>query len=195
MARLGDGVGNPNLLCRAGQVSLSDPNGADFVVIGMGLLEFAHLATLQHLDLSLPRGQQAGHEEAVAGGFQNEAVLGSGMLKGPAFKAGHWDFIEGLVYDCTSRSVAADNGSGEDVRVGVKADDSWQRLGLIVVVHRVCFIVRVMQTDGEGTGAYMHSGMRGDPQCRCFAPVLDSQKRRLNSKRSFRVCPESPPAG
>jgi hypothetical protein len=35
------------------------------------------------------------------------------------------------------------------------------------------------QVDGDGPGDYMHSGMRGGPLCRCFSPMLDSQKRSL----------------
>jgi len=52
----------------------------------------------------------------------------------------------------------------------------------------------VMQADGNGSGAYMHSGIRGGPHVgalrRCSFTKTES-----NSKRSLRASPESPPAG
>src|SRR5512140_3931874 len=44
---LGLGIGHPDLLGGPGQVGLANAHGADLVIVGVGLLELAQMATFQ----------------------------------------------------------------------------------------------------------------------------------------------------
>ena len=68
-----------------------------------------------------------------------------------------------------------EDGGGEGIRVNVEADDPGYGGWYGWLLHRTVHVSE--QEDGDGPGDYMHSGMRGGPQCRCFSPMLDSQKR------------------
>ena len=52
----------------------------------------------------------------------------------------------------------------------------------------------VMQADGNGSGAYMHSGMRGGPHVGALRRCSFTEAENY-SKRNLRASPESPPAG
>ena len=95
---LGFGIGHPDLLGGAGQISLADAHGADFVVIGVRLLELAQMAALQDLGLTRQRRQAAHHLKAVARGFQHEQVLGVAVLAGPTLQLAHRHFVKGLFH-------------------------------------------------------------------------------------------------
>ena len=119
---LGLGIGHPDDLGGAGQISLADAHGADLVVVGVGFLELAHLAAFQHQRLA-PDGRQRAHDlEAVARGFQHEQVLGGGVLFGPAGELGHGHFVKYLFGQGLGRGLAPQQRGGEGVGVGVQAD-------------------------------------------------------------------------
>ena len=80
---LGSGIRHPNGFGRAGQVGFADAHGADFIIIGVGLLELAQVATLQDQGFALDGRQAAHHLKAVARSFQHKQIFGGGILFGP----------------------------------------------------------------------------------------------------------------
>ena len=85
---LGFGVRNPNLFGGTSQVRFANAHRANLIIVGVSLLEFADVATLQDPRLALDGGQAAHHLETVTGGFQHEEVLGGGVLLGPTLELG-----------------------------------------------------------------------------------------------------------
>src|SRR5438093_8992568 len=76
-------VRHPNLFGGASQISFANAHSADFIIIGVSFLEFAHLATFQNQRFAVNRGQASHYLEAVAGSFEHEEVMGGGVLIGP----------------------------------------------------------------------------------------------------------------
>src|SRR6267142_7142873 len=101
--------------------------------------------------------------EAVARSFQHEQVVCSGVLAGPALKLAQRHFVEDFMGPGFGGSAAAQHRSGETVRVSVQPNHSLDRI--VLIVH---LLPLVMQADGNGSGEYMHSGMRGDPHVGAF---------------------------
>ena len=122
------GIGHPNLLGGAGQVSLGDAHGADLVIVGVGLLELAHLAALQDLGFAPQALQSTHHFEAVTGGFQDKEVLIGGLPSGPALELAHRHFVEYLFGDRLRRSWASEHSGGEAVGVRIKADHTLDKV-------------------------------------------------------------------
>ena len=67
---LGFGVRNPNLFGGTSQVRFANAHRANLIIVGVSLLEFADVATLQDPRLAVNGGQAAHHEESCCGGGQ-----------------------------------------------------------------------------------------------------------------------------
>ena len=127
-------------------------------------LSLPSLTTLQHQRLALDCGQRAHDLEAVAGSFQYEQVLWGGMFFSPTWQLGHRHFVECFFQHGGGRRGALQQRGGEGVRVRIKADHPSGDLSL----HFYPFYFLVVQADGNGSGDYMHSGMRGGPHVGAF---------------------------
>ena len=132
---LGFGVGHPDLFGRAGQVGLANAHGANLVIVGMRLLELAHLDALQDLGLTPSGGQRAHHLEAVARSLQHDQILGRGVLLGPTRELSQGHFVIDLFHHGGGGRRAAQHRRREAIRVSVKADHP---------LDRVCFIIHLM---------------------------------------------------
>lgn len=80
-------------------------------------------------------------------------------------------------------------GGREGIGMNVETDDPGCGIGGLL--HWMWCVSE--QVDGDGSGDYMHSGMRGGPQCRCFSPMLIHGNGALSSKCYPRATPEVPP--
>src|SRR5438876_6567944 len=125
---LGFGVWQPDHFGRARQVSFTYAHRTDLVVVGVSFLELAHMTTLQDQSAAPNGGQSPHHVEAVAGSFQDEEVLGSGVLLGPTEKLSHGHFIEYFLGHCSRWRLAGQERSGEGVGVRVKANHPLDRV-------------------------------------------------------------------
>src|SRR5437867_3081275 len=157
-------VWNPNFFGGARQIGFANAHGADLIIIGVSFLQFAHLATLQDQRFALDRRQASDYLEAVTGGLQHEEILGAGVLLGPTLELGHRHFVKHFLGHRCSRSWSPEQRRREGVRVGVKTDHPLDKR--CIIIH--LFVFFVMQADGNGSGDYMHSGMRGGPHVGAF---------------------------
>ena len=129
--------------------------------------------------------KRAHHLEAVARGFQHESGLGSVVC----FLAQLCSWAIGTLLNIFSTTAAAGVGPREHrrregVRVRVKADHP-----LDSIVSSCSFYpLTVMQADGNGSGAYMHSGIRGGPHVgalrRCSFTNTESDSKRQSTSIS-----------
>ena len=169
---LGFGIGHPDLFGRAGQIGLGNAYGADLVVVGVGLLELAQLATLQNQGPTLDGRQAAHHLEAVARSLQHNQILGGGVLLGPALQLAHRHFVEGLLHDGRCRSRPPDGCRRESVRVRVQANHPLDNICFWILC---CCVHRFANgyADGRKRVRRLHAlRYPGRSPCRCFAPVL-----------------------
>src|SRR5438876_5091171 len=157
-------VRNPNLFGGARQIGFANAHGADLIIIGVSFLEFAHLATLQDQRFAVDGGQASNYLEAVTGGFEQEEILAGRVLLGPTLELGHRHFVKHFLGHRCSRGGSPEQRRREGVRMGVKTDHPLDER--CIIIH--LFVSFVMQADGNGSGDYMHSGMRGGPHVGAF---------------------------
>ena len=161
-------VRNPNLFGGARQIGFANAHGADFIVIGVSFLEFAHLATLQDQRFAVDGGQGSDDLEAVAGGFEHEEVLGGGVLLGPTLELGHRHFVKHFFGDRCGRGWSPEQRGGETVRVRVKTDHPLDKR--CIMIH---LFVSFSYAGGRKRIRRLHAlRYAGRSPCRCFSPVL-----------------------
>ena len=73
---LGFEIRQPDNFGCSRQVGFGNANGADLVIVGVSLFEFAHLTAFQDQRFSVDGSEASRHFKAVAGGFQDDDVVG-----------------------------------------------------------------------------------------------------------------------
>jgi len=117
-------IRNPDPLGRPRQIGFGDAHGADLVIVGMGLLEFSQLSTLQDQRLATHRGQSTHRVKAVSRSLQNDAIPGIGVLLSPFGQLADGNFVEYLLGPSRRRRFPAQYGGGETVGMTVQTDGS-----------------------------------------------------------------------
>ena len=188
-AVLGQRIRDPDGLGIPAEVSPSNAGGADAIVVGVGFLELAKEGALQDQSVAINGSEPADYFKGVAGGLEDEGVGGEGVAFRPGTELGDGDFVEGLKHDSGHGRTPLDQGGREGIGMDVETDDPGR--GIRGLLHWLRYVSE--QEDGDGSGDYMHSGMRGGPQCRCFSPMLIHENGVISSKRHSRATPEVPP--
>ena len=140
----------------------------------------------QDLGLTPEGGQRAHDLEAVARSLQHDQVLGGGVLLGPARQLRHRHLVKDLFLHGGGGRRAPQDRRGEAIRVRIKANHPLDKFASSFILF-----LTVMQADGNGSGAYMHSGMRGGPHVGALRRCSFTPKRRVTPRGSDEHLPKA----